>query len=94
MAGKPSKHRERIYDMLRQGESVKHISEVTGLSPHSVYKYKAELNAPEPQRSKYRTNIPMKYWIDWTQKVNRIRRYLGKAEFPMPKEAAKRLTEV
>lgn len=88
MAGKPSKHRERIYDMLRQGESVKRISELTGLSTSAVHKYRAELNEPQPQRPKEHIDMPMAFWKDWTQAVNRIRRYLGKAEFPMPKEAA------
>lgn len=86
MAGKPSKYREAVYDLLRQGMTQRKIAAKTGASRALVYKYKLELNDLEPQRPKESMEVSSDFCRKWTEAVNRIRIYLGKPEFPMPKE--------
>ena len=89
MEAKPSEYREIIYDMLRRGESLKRIGELTGLSASAVYYYKAELNELERQRLRDRIDMPLAFWTEWIRAVNRIRRYYGKIEFPASREPDK-----
>ncbi len=88
MAGKPSKHREAVYNLLRQGFTGRQISEQTGLSVQMVNRYRLELSDLEPQRPKESMEVSPDFCRKWKEAVNRIRRYLGKPEFPMPKEGA------
>lgn len=86
MAGKPSKHRESVYNLLRQGFTGRQISEQTGLSVQMVNRYRLELSDLEPQRPKESMEVSPDFCRKWTEAVNRIRRYLGKPEFQLQKE--------
>lgn len=82
----PSKHREAVYAMLRQGMTGKQISELTGLSVRMVNRYRLELSDLEPQRQKEHIQMRPGFWTEWTEAVNRIRRHYGMKEFLPPKE--------
>lgn len=86
MARKTNKHREAVYSLLRQGFTGKQISEQIGLSVKMVNRYRLELSDLEPQRPKESMEIRPGFCSEWTEAVNRIRRYLGKTEFPVPEE--------
>ena len=86
MARKPNKHREVVYSLLRQGFTGKQISEQIGLSVKMVNRYRRELSDLEPQRPKESMEIRQGFGSEWTEAVNRIGTYMGKPEFPMPKE--------
>ena len=86
VAGKQSDHRETVYGMLRRGYNTRHICELTGLSVQMVNRYRMELSDLEPQRPKESMEIRQGFGSEWTEAANRIRKYLGKPEFPMPKE--------
>lgn len=86
MSRGPSKYREAVYGLLRQGMTQKQITEKTGVSKQLVYKYKLELHDLEPQLQKDCMEVSPGFARKWTEAVNRIRRHCGMKEFPLPKE--------
>lgn len=85
-----SPHRENIKALIRAGYSNQKISQITGLSVKTVYQYRDELEEEEgylPSVCKAeKGKTPPDFGIRWTEAVNRIRRYLGKAPLSMSLE--------
>lgn len=78
-----------ICRMIEDGKTSKEIMEWTGVCSKTVAKYRKEV---QDERSSNvvkvicPANYPPDFKRDWTVAVNRLRRYMGKRAFQMPKE--------
>lgn len=86
-----SEYREIVKDLVKKGLSMQEIAKMTGLSVQTASRYREELEAEEGYvvrrtQKKEKTDIRPDFEKDWTNAVNRIRKYLGKELFPMPQE--------
>ena len=89
MAAHKSPMEKSIRRMIRDGKTSKEIMEWTGVCSKTVAKYRKEVQGEkDSSRAKVicPANYPPNFKKDWTVAVNRLRRYMGKRAFPMPKE--------
>lgn len=76
MAGKSK--REIACELVDQGKDIKEIVRITGLKEKTIRRYRNNhINGKQ-------NNIPLSMWVEWTERINRIRRAYGKEPFPIP----------
>lgn len=75
---------KRARELRRQGKTVKYISEVTGLSEKTIFNYTCGCLQQTLQQQSIKSKMDYDMQVEWTQAVNRIRKYYGRKPFPMP----------
>ena len=84
MAKKNIENKNRVRKLAANGMESEEIARITGLSVRTVYNYRAGANQIELGDKNMKAKMSLKDQIEWTEAVNRIRRYCGKRPLPMP----------
>ena len=88
MAAKRTGMEKVICRMIEDRKSDAEIARLTGVNYKTVVRYRKMTQETDYEVEKIicPANYPPNFKRDWTVAVNRLRRYMGKRAFPMPKE--------
>ena len=77
-----------ICRMIEDGKSNAEIARLNGVNYKTVVRYRkmTQETGYKVEKVICSANYPPHFKRDWTVAVNRLRRYMGKRTFPMPKE--------
>lgn len=77
-----------ICRMIEDGKSNAEIARLNGVNYKTVVRHRkmTQETGYKAEKTICPANYPPHFKRDWTVAVNRLRRYMGKRVFPMPKE--------